>query len=70
MLATMMFTMRTPFIYQGEEIGMTNVAFNEIGKYRNVETINYYSLATNKGRTKDEVMKEIHRVMLLRYAVV
>lgn len=63
MLATMMFTMPgTPYIYQGEEIGMTNVAFNDIGKYRDLETINYYRIETNKGRSKGEVMKDIHRV--------
>ncbi len=63
MLATMMMTMPgTPFIYQGEEIGMTNVAFQDIGKYRDVETINYYRLQTKKGRPRDEVIKEIHRV--------
>jgi len=63
MLATMMMTMPgTPFIFQGEEIGMTNVAFQDIGKYRDVETINYYRLQTKKGRPKDEVMREIHRV--------
>ena len=63
MLATMMMTMPgTPYIYQGEEIGMTNVAFNDIGKYRDVETINHYRIELNKGRAKDEVMKEIQRV--------
>ncbi|MBS3810573.1 MAG: alpha-glucosidase [Halanaerobiales bacterium] len=63
MLATMMMTMPgTPFIFQGEEIGMTNVAFQDIGKYRDVETINYYRLQTKKGRPKDEVMREIHRM--------
>ncbi|MCF8000351.1 MAG: alpha-glucosidase [Halanaerobiales bacterium] len=63
MLATMMMTMPgTPYIYQGEEIGMTNVAFNDIGKYRDVETINHYRIEINKGKAKDEVMKEIQRV--------
>lgn len=32
----------TPFIYQGEEIGMTNVRFTTIDDYRDVETLNYY----------------------------
>jgi len=63
MLATMMLTMPgTPFIYQGEEIGMTNVSFNDIGKYRDIETIDHYRIETNKGRSKGRVMKEIHRV--------
>ena len=63
MLATMMMTMPgTPYIFQGEEIGMTNVAFDDIGKYRDVETINYLRIQTRKGRSKDKVMEEIHRV--------
>lgn len=62
MLATMMFTMPgTIFIYQEEEIGMTNVAFKDIGKYRDVETINHYRIATNKGRSKDDVMNDINQ---------
>ena len=63
MLATMMMTMPgTPYIFQGEEIGMTNVGFDDIGKYRDVETINYMRIQTRKGRSKDEIMEEIHRV--------
>lgn len=63
MLATMMLTMPgTPYIYQGEEIGMTNVAFDDIGKYRDIETINHFRIQTRKGRRKDKVMEEIHRV--------
>ncbi|HMA59491.1 MAG TPA: alpha-glucosidase [Halanaerobiales bacterium] len=63
MLATMMMTMPgTPYIFQGEEIGMTNVAFDDIGKYRDVETINYMRIQTRKGRSKDKVMEDIHRV--------
>lgn len=63
MLATMMLTMPgTPYIYQGDEIGMTNVSFNDIGKYRDVETINHLRIETRKQRPKDEVMEEIHKV--------
>ena len=32
----------TPYIYQGEEIGMTNVAFESIDDYRDIETVNRY----------------------------
>ena len=63
MLATMMMTMPgTPYVYQGEEIGMTNVAFDDIGMYRDVETINYFRTQIRKGRNRDEVMDDIHRV--------
>ncbi len=32
----------TPYIYQGEEIGMTNAKFTSIEQYRDVESLNYY----------------------------
>ena len=34
----------TPYIYQGEEIGMTNTDFTEIGQFRDVESLNYYQI--------------------------
>ena len=43
MLATAIHCLRgTPYIYQGEEIGMTNPYFNDINKYRDVESLNYF----------------------------
>lgn len=49
LLATMLFTMQgTPFIYQGEEIGMTNAAFSSIEDYRDIETINIYREFTER----------------------
>jgi len=43
MLATMLHTMQgTPYIYQGEEIGMTNVQFPSIADYKDIETINMF----------------------------
>ncbi|MER1996756.1 MAG: alpha-glucosidase [Arthrobacter sp.] len=39
----------TPFIYQGEEIGMTNAGFATIEQYRDVESLNYYAEATARG---------------------
>lgn len=43
MLATLIHTFKgTPYIYQGEEIGMTNVYFDDISQYRDIETLNYY----------------------------
>lgn len=60
MLATVVHTLRgTPYIYQGEEIGMTNTYFHEIEKYRDVETLNYYNILLNQGYTKEETMKII-----------
>jgi oligo-1,6-glucosidase len=51
----------TPYIYQGEEIGMTNVAFESIEDYRDVETLNMYKeLVGEKGADPDETLKLIH----------
>ena len=50
MLATVIHLMKgTPYIYQGEEIGMTNVAFDRIEQFRDVETLGHYAEAVAKG---------------------
>lgn len=49
MLATALHCMRgTPYIYQGEEIGMTNPEFSNLEDYRDVESINAYNLMTSE----------------------
>lgn len=59
-LATLYFFMHgTPYIYQGEEIGMTNVRFESIDDYNDVGMINYYNIETAKGRTHQEIMEII-----------
>jgi oligo-1,6-glucosidase len=51
----------TPYIYQGEEIGMTNVAFDSIADYRDVETLNMYKeVVQEKGADPQETLKVIH----------
>ncbi len=51
----------TPYIYQGEEIGMTNIYYDDITYYRDIETINAYNVCTsNLGYAKEEMMKCIH----------
>jgi oligo-1,6-glucosidase len=62
MLATFTHLLQgTPYIYQGEEIGMTNVAFDSIDDYRDVETLNMYKeLVEEKGVNPKEVLKIIH----------
>ncbi|MCE5255888.1 MAG: alpha-glucosidase [Spirochaetaceae bacterium] len=50
----------TPYIYQGEELGMTNVAFDSISDYRDVDTLNYYKEALAAGISEVEAMKSIH----------
>ncbi|MFV9510602.1 alpha,alpha-phosphotrehalase [Tepidibacillus sp. LV47] len=57
MLATTIHLMEgTPYIYQGEEIGMTNPYFDDIFDYRDVESINAYHLLKEKGKSEEEIM--------------
>ncbi|MCG1010622.1 alpha,alpha-phosphotrehalase [Salinicoccus sp. ID82-1] len=46
----------TPYIYQGEEIGMTNPAFKRIDQYRDVESLNAYSILRDKGMDASHIM--------------
>ena len=47
----------TPYIYQGEELGMTNAHFTSIEQYRDVESLNYYEILLSEGKTKEEALK-------------
>ena len=59
-LATMFFFMQgTPFIYQGQEIGMTNVKFESIEDYRDVSAKNMYAVAQANSQSLEEIMQEI-----------
>lgn len=63
MLATLLHTLPgTPYVYQGEEIGMTNVVFDNIEDYRDIETLNFYREMTKKGLPKEKIMEAIHRI--------
>lgn len=58
MLAGMIHLMRgTPYIYQGEEIGMTNPHYHSIEQYRDVESLNYYKILLGQGKTSDEALE-------------
>ncbi|MDR4947171.1 alpha-glucosidase [Neobacillus cucumis] len=60
MLATFLLTLEgTPYIYQGEEIGMTNPQFQSIHEYRDIETLNYYQQAVESGTPIDTIMEAI-----------
>ena len=51
----------TPYVYQGEELGMTNVAFDSIEEYRDVESLNLYQeMVGEKGADPQETLKLIH----------
>ncbi|MDP4084497.1 MAG: alpha-glucosidase [Bacillota bacterium] len=62
MLATCLHMMQgTPYIYQGEEIGMTNVAFESIDQYKDIETLNAYKeLISEQRLSKEEMMQAIY----------
>lgn len=58
MLAGMIHLMRgTPYIYQGEEIGMTNPHYTSIEQYADVESRNCYEILLNEGKTKEEALE-------------
>ncbi len=49
----------TPFIYQGQELGMTNVKFENINKYDDIKSINIFNERVECGVSKEEALKEI-----------
>lgn len=56
MLATMIHLMRgTHYVYQGEEIAMTNAYFEDISQYKDVESLNYFKILKDDGIPEDEV---------------
>lgn len=58
MLAGMIHFMRgTPYIYQGEEIGMLNAHYPSISEYRDVESLNYYQILLERGMQADEALE-------------
>ncbi|MCR8644668.1 alpha,alpha-phosphotrehalase [Paenibacillus sp. N1-5-1-14] len=62
MLATTLHMLQgTPYIYQGEEIGMTNPNFTQISDYRDVETHNQYAIKCEEGVPEEEVMAAIRQ---------
>ncbi|SUO97771.1 alpha,alpha-phosphotrehalase [Suttonella ornithocola] len=57
MLATTLHMMRgTPYIYQGEEIGMTNAYFTDIEQYRDIESLNIYRILREQGKSSEEII--------------
>lgn len=58
MLAASIHLMRgTPYIYQGEELGMTNPRYQTIEQYRDVESLNYYKILLSEGKTEKEALQ-------------
>ena len=62
MLATALHGLKgTPYIYQGEEIGMTNAHFTDISQYRDIESLNYYNLMRRKGKPEEGIYESLRR---------
>lgn len=60
MLATIVHGLRgTPYIYQGEEIGMTNTDFTQMEQFRDVESLNHYDILQQKGLSKEDALRII-----------
>lgn len=63
MLATILHCLRgTPYVYQGEEIGMINADFSDISQFRDVESLNHYQILQEKGLRPDDAFRivQIH----------
>ncbi|WNF35208.1 alpha,alpha-phosphotrehalase [Bacillaceae bacterium IKA-2] len=62
MLATTIHMMQgTPYIYQGEEFGMTDPKFDHISQYRDVETLNYYEIMKKQAVPESKIIEIIKR---------
>lgn len=53
---TLHFLQGTPYIYQGEEIGMTNLYLDDISQYRDIESTNAYQIMSDNGFTNDAIL--------------
>ncbi|MFM2071361.1 MAG: hypothetical protein RLZZ623_1624 [Actinomycetota bacterium] len=63
LLATVLHLHRgTPYVYQGEELGMTNVPFAGVDDLRDIESLNHFAQATSLGEDPDAVMASIRSV--------
>lgn len=59
-LGTVLHLMRgTPYIYQGEELGMTNAYFTELEQYQDVESVNWAADMIAEGRTLDRILDSL-----------
>ena len=60
MLGTVIHCLRgTPYVYQGEELGMTNTDFTDISQFRDVESLNYYQILQDKGLSASDALRII-----------
>ncbi|MDO5132874.1 MAG: alpha-glucosidase [Eubacteriales bacterium] len=60
-IGTLLFTLRgTPFVYQGQELGLRNVAWDDINDYNDISTRNRYGFLISEGKTPVEALAAIH----------
>jgi oligo-1,6-glucosidase len=60
LLATVLHLHRgTPYVYQGEELGMTNAPFTSVDDFRDVESLNYYREALAAGQSPEDTMRRL-----------
>lgn len=52
----------TPYIYQGEEIGMTNYPFQDLSQVDDIESVNYAHEALENGKAMEDIMESIRRI--------
>ncbi len=49
----------TPYVYQGEELGMTNAPFTSIDDYRDIESVNHHATAVGRGQDEQAVLRAL-----------
>ncbi|MBR1729358.1 MAG: alpha-glucosidase [Selenomonadaceae bacterium] len=60
-ISTVLLTLRgTPFIYEGQELGCTNVAWDSIDQYNDISSHGQFDFAIKEGFSKDQAMEFIH----------
>jgi oligo-1,6-glucosidase len=52
----------TPYVYQGEELGMTNVPFASIEEFRDIESVNHYRQAVESGMGEERMLAALRHV--------
>jgi len=61
-MASILLTLRgTPFVYEGQELGFGNVAWDSIEAYNDISSKGQYELALEEGKTAAEAMRIVHR---------
>lgn len=63
LLATLLMSLRgTPYVYQGDEIGMTNIAFEDPNDYKDVETLNFFKRLKAEGKDPKDHLEKVYTI--------